>query len=269
MARKRLGELLVMAGVIDEFQLQSALGEQRRWGRPLGVTLVEMGLVNEKTLVKLLSTQLNIPTIDLERVDLEDEAVRMLDFDLCSEYQCIPFRYEEHGKFLHIAMADPTSIEIFDRIRVHTRCNLRPHLAGGRSIEAAIRRRYLGVTTGRDDDSSATSSWVQRPEEETFNSIGGTMPQDPASDAAAPERPKRTPSPDPSRRTPLSEQHAAVAPSASVHFDEALLRDVLRELKEVKAMLNRDEMVLRKVMSLIVTKGLCTREELISRLQED
>ncbi|MCK5800632.1 MAG: hypothetical protein KAI47_25765, partial [Deltaproteobacteria bacterium] len=61
----------------------------------------------------------------------------------------------------------------------------------------------------------------------------------------------------------------AVALSASVHFDEALLRDVLRELKEVKAMLNRDEMVLRKIMSLIVTKGLCTREELISRLQED
>ena len=47
------------------------------------------------------------------------------------------------------------------------------------------------------------------------------------------------------------------------------MQDVLRELKEVKAMLHRDEMVLRKMMSLIVQKGLCTREELVARLQED
>ena len=41
--RPRLGEILVSAGIIDEMQLTSALGEQSRWGRRLGVTLIKLG----------------------------------------------------------------------------------------------------------------------------------------------------------------------------------------------------------------------------------
>ena len=34
--RKRLGQLLTELGVIDEHQLQSALGHQKQWGGKLG-----------------------------------------------------------------------------------------------------------------------------------------------------------------------------------------------------------------------------------------
>ena len=71
MTRKKLGELLIEAGVIDDLSLRSALADQRRWGRPLGRTLVEMRLVDEPVLVDVLAKQLNVDAIDLDIADLE------------------------------------------------------------------------------------------------------------------------------------------------------------------------------------------------------
>ena len=44
MARKRLGEILIEAGLLDEPKLNVALREQQRWGGPLGRKLRRLGL---------------------------------------------------------------------------------------------------------------------------------------------------------------------------------------------------------------------------------
>ena len=55
MAEKRkLGELLLEAGLINEFQLRKALSDQRQWRRPLGTTLIDMGFVSEADLMRVL-----------------------------------------------------------------------------------------------------------------------------------------------------------------------------------------------------------------------
>ncbi len=41
--RKRLGDLLVEEGIINEAQLDQALGAQRSGGRKLGDTLIDLG----------------------------------------------------------------------------------------------------------------------------------------------------------------------------------------------------------------------------------
>ena len=46
--RRKLGELLVMAGAIDQGQLALALANQREFAQPLGKTLVSMGFIDEK-----------------------------------------------------------------------------------------------------------------------------------------------------------------------------------------------------------------------------
>ena len=48
MARKKLGEILIQAGVIDENKLRAALSEQARWGGPLGRILVDMRIISEE-----------------------------------------------------------------------------------------------------------------------------------------------------------------------------------------------------------------------------
>jgi len=71
--RKQLGQMLIEAGAIDEAALRSALADQRRWGRPLGRTLVELRLIREDDLVRILGQQLGLPSVDLDKVTLAAE----------------------------------------------------------------------------------------------------------------------------------------------------------------------------------------------------
>ena len=56
-----LGELLVQRGVITPAQLDQALALQREDPRYLGRVLLQLGLLNEETLLSTLAEQLRIP----------------------------------------------------------------------------------------------------------------------------------------------------------------------------------------------------------------
>ena len=254
MARRKLGELLIEAQVIDLMQLQSALGEQKKWGRPLGQTLVELGFISEGALVRALGNQLNIPAVELEGETASPEALMLLDYEFCQQHACFPFNYEERGQFLDVAMADPTNPELFDLIRVRTRCNIRPHLAGHRAIETAIRRDYLGEAPAVEV-SIDNRPWLSRSED---------LPHDGhLVDPAA--RPDDLPEEvQPRKRPPTSER----PPLASGARDQ-LLMQLHETVRQLVANLERDEKVLRKLMALMVEKGLCTRAELVAKIYED
>ena len=103
MARKKLGEMLIEAGVLTESGLRLALGEQRRWGGTLGRTLIEMKLVNEAELVNVLAKQLALPTIDLETLEIHPTVLDLVPGDFALEHTLIPFA--QPMKFLDVANA--------------------------------------------------------------------------------------------------------------------------------------------------------------------
>ena len=130
--------------------------------------------------------------------------------DFCLQFSCIPFGHEEKGSFLDVAMADPTNPELFDLVRVRTRCNLRPHIAGPRSIETAIRYYYLGEQMPSIDRNAAEKHrpWMTRPDEVVFeeDSIANSR-----SRSATPVPAARAQSP---RPTPMAAHAAAISSSA-------------------------------------------------------
>src|SRR3982751_6573981 len=74
--RKRLGQLLMELGVIDEHQLQSALGHQKQWGGKLGAILVQKGFCSEDDVVSVLTKHLNMPRVKLADVKVDPRAVK-------------------------------------------------------------------------------------------------------------------------------------------------------------------------------------------------
>ena len=66
---KKLGEMLIDAGVLDEPGLQKALARQKQNGKKLGEVLVEMNIVTEDALFDALAQQLTIPIIGQEDED--------------------------------------------------------------------------------------------------------------------------------------------------------------------------------------------------------
>jgi MSHA biogenesis protein MshE len=113
--RIRLGDLLVANQLISEDQLMSALAEQKKSGYKLGRQLIELGFVEENTLLELLSRQLGIPFIELKHFRFEKELIQVLPENIARRYRVMILK-DEGASYL-LGMSDPTDIFGLDEIQ--------------------------------------------------------------------------------------------------------------------------------------------------------
>ncbi|RKH23734.1 general secretion pathway protein GspE, partial [Corallococcus sp. CA041A] len=135
------------AGLLTETQLRTALAEQRKWGGRLGLTLVQMGVVDESSMVHALSRQLAIPTVNLDTHVPVPNALQALRVDIAERYTVFPIAYESGSKTLTVATSDPTNVESLQELAFHSGQKLQVVVATASSIERAIRHHYHGEIT--------------------------------------------------------------------------------------------------------------------------
>jgi len=241
MAREKLGEILIKAGLLDDASLQRALNEQARWGGPVGRYLVEMGMITEETLVRALSTQFRVPAVALDPPRLSISVGRMIPQEICERNGFICFRADPQKHFLDVAMSDPSNVDGLEEVRVATRFNVRPHLAAPSVIDKAIRLVFYGdMGFGNDVDLSPDSPFRNDPQ--TSELIRGGPPPVPPQPRAAP--PPAPPAP-PARRSPrdliplelqISETpHPPPMPRAALRADDHSTHATLQSLRPVAA----------------------------------
>ena len=110
----RIGDLLVQNDVITEDQLKTALREQKNTGRKLGRTLVELGYVEEDTLLNILSRQLNVPFVQLRHYQFNNNLVKKLPEAMARRFRAIVLA--EQGNELLVGMADPLDLVAYDEL---------------------------------------------------------------------------------------------------------------------------------------------------------
>ena len=92
--RKRLGEMLLEAGVIDQNQLDAALGHQRKWGGRLGQALVDLKITNEASIVEALSRKFGYEVIRLDGLEggaVLEAALRLLPREMAARHNVLPY----------------------------------------------------------------------------------------------------------------------------------------------------------------------------------
>jgi len=246
--------MLVEAGVITETNLRAALNEQRRWGGTLGRQLVEMKMISEAELVSVLSAQLTLPSVDLDKLDISRNVLDLIPGDVAAEHNIIPFA--QPMKFLDVAMVDPTNVGILDELRIRTQLNIRPYLAGPRMIERALARFYnKGWGIGHRPD-------VMIPVE------GGDVLEAPAPISSSLNDGLRT--------RPRRETAASLSPPPPIGLAsvtalgserDAEIEALQTRISRLEALVARDEEVLRKVLALLVEKDVATRDEILDRIK--
>ncbi len=142
--KRKLGEMLLEAGLINEFQLRKALSDQRQWRRPLGVTLISMGFVSEADLMLVLSDQLCYPVADLDAKIVEPEVIELVPYEVATEHHCLPLAVQckRSNRELYLGMCDPTDLAVIDDIGFRTGHEVHPVLVGDQQLEEAIQRSY-------------------------------------------------------------------------------------------------------------------------------
>ncbi len=110
----RLGDLLIQKEIIDQIQLDAALNEQKKSGRRLGQTLIELGLVEEDKLLDILSEQLQIPFVKLRNFQFNTNLISLLPETTARRYRAIVLSDNQEG--LLVGMSDPMDIFAYDEL---------------------------------------------------------------------------------------------------------------------------------------------------------
>jgi len=149
----RLGELLVTAGVITQSQLEEALFTQKKTGERLGIVLRKLGFVSEETLIEFLGRQLDIPSIDLDLTEVDEDIVRLIPEAIARKYKIIAVA--KIDKLLTLATADPLDLFAMDDAESITGCQIIPVITTEKHIQKALDKYYWmqganrGVETGQ------------------------------------------------------------------------------------------------------------------------
>ncbi|MGH2829086.1 MAG: ATPase, T2SS/T4P/T4SS family, partial [Actinomycetota bacterium] len=167
-APKPLGEILVEERVVTREQLGQALDRQKETGQFLGKVLMEMGLVDEPTLVEAVARQIGVPYVDLSSARPRMDVVGLVPGDILRKHCAIPAALD--GNTLLVAMAEPTNVGALREIADSTGLEIKPGLAVRRLIKSALDAAATGVSPSAptlEEEFLRESPVVATPVEET------------------------------------------------------------------------------------------------------
>jgi type IV pilus assembly protein PilB len=137
--RKRLGDLLVEAGLITKEQLEETLKEKAP-GQKLGDALLQRGYITEQQLIEVLEFQLGIPHVSLYRYPIDPKLMSLVPKEFAKRNMLIPLKKE--GDRLLVAMADPMDFFAIDDLRLSTGFHIETAIASKDDILRAINKYY-------------------------------------------------------------------------------------------------------------------------------
>ena len=122
--KKRLGEMLVEAGLMTEEQLKQAVLDHKRNNMKLGQFLVREGIVAGAQITDLISRQLKIQKYHPDNFPIDMGLTELIPAEMAQRLQAIPLSKTNY--LLTLAMTDPTDINALDSVEVHTNMEVEP-----------------------------------------------------------------------------------------------------------------------------------------------
>ncbi len=129
--------------LVEEDKLRSMFDEKKQdlKGNIVG-RLVDNDVVSDRDLLLVLSEELEIPPIDILRVNIKNEMMTLIPEKIIQRYGVVPLA--RIGDSITVVVSDPTDVFAIDDIKTVTRCNIELVLAAHRDLHRAIRSFYEG-----------------------------------------------------------------------------------------------------------------------------
>jgi len=141
MAIRRIGQVLVDLGFIDEDQLQALLDEQQqRPGELLGQIAMDMHLITDDQLAQALAEQMGLQVVNLADVAVPPEVLGQVTEPMAQLYRIVPISFR--NDVLTVAMCDPQKLSVLDELRSFLGYEIRAVVATEKDIAKALERYY-------------------------------------------------------------------------------------------------------------------------------
>lgn len=159
--RGRLGERLIVSGLITQDQLNSALKEQKKSGETLGKLFQRLGYVSEEAVLSVLAEQAGVEKISLDGYPAEPETLRLVAESFARAHKVVPLFTKDNC--LTVAIADPFDIMVISEIERLTNLLVDAKAATETDILKTIDRFYGGSGRGHPGVVEDLSSRDARP----------------------------------------------------------------------------------------------------------
>lgn len=138
--RKRIGDLLVEAGLITRHQLHEGLTLQQSKGGKLAQVLISLDYIDLPTFVDFLARQPGVASIDLLNYQIADELIELVPRELAIKHEVFPI--DKMGKHLTLGMACPLDSAAINDIETATGLRVKALLVPQNDLRAALDRYY-------------------------------------------------------------------------------------------------------------------------------
>jgi type IV pilus assembly protein PilB len=138
---RKLGQVLVDLGFIDEAQLEQLFEDSRAKDMPLEQAALDSGLVNEDQMLQAQAEQTGMRLVNLDEVKPQPTVIGMVQQQMAELYKMLPISFE--NDILTVAISDPNNLQAIDDIRNFLGIQqVQAVLAPAKKIEEAIGKTY-------------------------------------------------------------------------------------------------------------------------------
>ena len=137
---KKLGELLMDAGLITLAQLDQALELQKDKGGLIGEILVQLKFTTEEDIAKTLTAQYGFAYLPLSNYEIDAELAKMIPERVANQYCLIPI--DRMSNNLTIAMSNPLNSQAVEDIETISGCSVQIFVSTTTDIRQAIGKFY-------------------------------------------------------------------------------------------------------------------------------
>jgi hypothetical protein len=211
-----------------------------------------MNILTEDMLVKALSKQLAMPTVNLETVQGIPPHVRAkVPADVARDLVALPLQLRDEGKTLLVAMAEPQNIKQLDTLRAVSRCRIVPQLAGRQAIARAFTRFYEGEAEISGDVEGSFK---------VLDAQGRTVVKSAEEIARRREAERKATNPSP----PAAKERAASLSGLPASLTGRSPSELLRAIEDAQ---RKEVAALKGMVELLIEKGVFTREEYLAKVR--
>src|SRR5215813_5498405 len=141
MAIRRIGQILVDLGLIDDDQLALLLEEQkRRPGELLGKVAETIGYITDDQLAQALAEQMGMRVANLGEMNIAPDVLARVTEPMAQLYRVVPIEFDDNT--LTVAMCDPQKLTIRDELRSFLGYDVKAMVATEKDIQKAIAKYY-------------------------------------------------------------------------------------------------------------------------------
>ncbi len=137
---KKLGELLVESGIVNQSQLAEALEIQKEKGGLIGEILVQLKFTTEEDIAKMLTAQYGFAYLPLSNYEVDRELIKLIPERVARQYCLIPI--DKIAQNLTIAMSNPLNSQATEDIETLSGCSVQVFVSTSTDIRQAIEKYY-------------------------------------------------------------------------------------------------------------------------------